>query len=353
MSEIVTLSTVQEIRGNGIVLSALNQLAVREALSHVARVTFLAEDVTLERLCVLGEVVFADRQPDSSAVLLRPDPDMLVALIASRGQGEVVVAGRDRDAVDRVARDVSQTLGDPEPEDEVAITFWAQRYGSPSLARRRIASPSWPEIRENYSDATGAGLDPLMEASEPGAGGLVLWHGAPGSGKSYALRALVRAWRGWCDTHVITDADAFLGEHANYVLEALLRSERVVDGERRWRLIVLEDAGELLAADARAVAGQALSRLLNLTDGLLGAGMRTLVLVTTNEPLRRMHPAVVRPGRTWAEVEFSPLSVEEANGWLAARRVEARIEREATLAELYALAAGRALAAPAPLGFAA
>jgi len=117
---------------------------------------------------------------------------------------------------------------------------------------------------------------------------------------------------------------------------------------------VLEDAGELLAADARAVAGQALSRLLNLTDGLLGAGMRTLVLVTTNEPLRRLHPAVVRPGRTWAEVEFGALSAGEANAWLADHgHGDLSADRDMTLAELFALSTGRAVVAPVALGFAA
>ena len=45
------------------------------------------------------------------------------------------------------------------------------------------------------------------------------------------------------------------------------------DDERAWRLLVLEDAGELMAASARAEVGQGLSRLLNLTDGLLGQGV--------------------------------------------------------------------------------
>src|SRR5215207_1268095 len=106
-------------------------------------------------------------------------------------------------------------------------------------------------------------------------------------------------------------------------MSTLLRVPRRADGTRPWRLLILEDAGELLAADARAVAGQALSRLLNVTDGLLGAGLRALVLLTTNEPLRRMHPAVVRPGRTWAEVEFSALPADEANAWLEANAAEA------------------------------
>ena len=51
--------------------------------------------------------------------------------------------------------------------------------------------------------------------------------------------------------------------------------------ERGWRLLVLEDTGELLTPDAKTVIGQGLSRFLNVVDGLIGQGLRVLVLVTT------------------------------------------------------------------------
>ena len=47
---------------------------------------------------------------------------------------------------------------------------------------------------------------------------------------------------------------------------------------------MLEDAGELICTSARSQTGQALSRLLNVADGLLGQGGRCLLLITTNEP---------------------------------------------------------------------
>ncbi len=59
-----------------------------------------------------------------------------------------------------------------------------------------------------------------------------------------------------------------------------------------WRCIIPEDTGELLAADARATNGQALSRFLNLADGLIGQGLNVLLLVTTNELLGKRE----RPG---------------------------------------------------------
>jgi hypothetical protein len=101
-----------------------------------------------------------------------------------------------------------------------------------------------------------------------------------------------------------------------------------------------------MGASARADTGQGLSRILNLTDGLLGQGQRCLLLVTTNEPVGRLHPALRRPGRCWAEVEFAPFSGREAAAWLRRRGAPRRAPAGGTLAELYALAEDRVLAEP-------
>jgi hypothetical protein len=50
---------------------------------------------------------------------------------------------------------------------------------------------------------------------------------------------------------------------------------------------------------------------------VIGQGTRTL-LITTNEPVKRLHPATRRPGPCLADIEFTALSVAEANAWLAA-----------------------------------
>jgi hypothetical protein len=129
------------------------------------------------------------------------------------------------------------------------------------------------------------------------------------------------------------DAQELFSHGGAYLLDVLSFDG---DGEDRWRLLVLEDAGELIAADARAVTGQALSLLLNVADGVLGQGTRTLILITTNEPLGRLHAAVRRPGRCIADIEFVALSVQEANSWLQSRGSERRVTRPTTLAQLFA-----------------
>ena len=107
-----------------------------------------------------------------------------------------------------------------------------------------------------------------------------------------------------------------------------------------WRLLILEDTGELLSADARMQAGQGLSRFLNVVDGLIGQGLRILVLVTTNEELGRLHPAISRPGRCASNVLFTRMPVEQANAWLSERENESTVTEPRTLAELYALVEG-------------
>jgi hypothetical protein len=103
---------------------------------------------------------------------------------------------------------------------------------------------------------------------------------------------------------------------------------------------MLEDTGELLTPDARSLIGQGLSRFLNVVDGLIGQGLRVLVLVTTNEEIRKLHPAVARPGRAAANVLFGRVGVEAANAWLERHGSAERVTAATTLATLYALAEG-------------
>jgi ATP-dependent 26S proteasome regulatory subunit len=173
---------------------------------------------------------------------------------------------------------------------------------------------------------------------EPGRGQLLVWYGAPGTGKSYALSALAFAWREWASFAYIADPEAFLSETA-YLLEWMTLRHP----EDRWRVAILEDTGELFGTDAGMRTGQGLGRLLNATDGMLGKGSKTLFVITTNEPISRFHEAVVRPGRCVSRVEFEMMPVEQAKAWLISRGVAEmakHVTGPTTVAELFAMAAG-------------
>lgn len=231
------------------------------------------------------------------------------------------------------------------------VRFWSEGgFEGPSSAPRVLDTVRWRDVAGNYPDATRADLERLVTGFRPGAGGkLLLWHGPPGTGKTFAIRALAWEWRRWCDIHYVTDPEQLLGGRPGYLTAVLgARRGRVAVGagggrsrrKPRWRLIVLEDSGELLGVDARSKTGQGLSRLLNAADGLLGQDARALVLVTTNEESGALHPAVTRPGRCAARVEFETFGSAEAAGWLAERGRPGPAGGGASLADLYARVEG-------------
>jgi hypothetical protein len=238
-------------------------------------------------------------------------------------------------------------------EDQtVPISFWSYGSCGPSESSRSLDVPTWADIRGNYPLRVAGQLDGLMrpEYRPDGRGQLILWFGEPGTGKTYSLRALAWQWRSWCSFHYVTDPETFFGR-PDYMLHVILEDEYDEDDEgKRWKLLILEDTGELLAADAKAQTGQGLSRLLNVVDGIIGQGLRVIVLVTTNDALRQLHPAVSRPGRCLAKIEFVRFTRKEAEEWRARNGVDGDA-RGGTLATLFGAAAGEDVAARQPAGF--
>jgi hypothetical protein len=330
----------------------------------------------------LGEPIMRTEAEGREHLLLERE-GTLIHLSLYGSHVSMAVAGREEAKVEETASWLRSLFPSPEPtvRHEVPVTFWTYGPHGPMPVWRSIAVPGWEDIRANYGGRTGSGLERLMSGFTPERGGqLILWHGRAGTGKTYALRALAWEWKEWCEFHYIVDPDTFFGQHADYLMNVLLQPTNVrvaahhleamgwspgmmgasqgmilhgFDGaedegedeegdryERGWKLLMLEDTGELLTGDARAVIGQGLSRFLNVVDGLIGQGLRVLALVTTNEEIRTLHPAVARPGRCAANVEFLPLTRDEASEWLRGRDVGAAVDDDVTLASLYALAEG-------------
>jgi hypothetical protein len=310
----------------------------REGLNHVRKRSVPRAEVELTGV---GPFVLSWRGERYHDAIVRPGD--AVALLASHGgRCEVVVAAADRDTAERHAAALADRLREePPPEDLLPVSFWSQEDGFARV--RKVDAPELADVALNYPATTRAVLAGLAAARQRGAGSLLLWHGPPGTGKTHALRALARAWREWAALHYVTDAERFLTS-PKYLLDVATDDE----DDRRVRLVALEDAGELMRVDARTEVGQGLSRVLNLADGLLGQGVPCVLIVTTNEPVGRLHPAVRRPGRCWAEVEFPAFPAPEATAWLARRGVERDVAAPMTLAELYAAAEGRELPSAGP-----
>jgi len=273
-----------------------------------------------------GSSIFTIRTERSLQLWRTGDGRTSITVAADFPANARVIAGRILRRIDQaleVASDGTDTT--------LEVMIWGGRMIGKATARtKRIQVPTWKDIRANYPDATLAELDDLHGVAEPhGRGQLVVFHGSPGTGKTTAVRSLARAWAPWCRTHVIADPERLFGD-VTYLTEVVTRRERGA-AARPWRLIVLEDGEAALASGP--------GRLLNLTDGILGQGVPTIVLVTTNVPGSHLPDSLLRPGRALAAIGFERFTATEARRWLGADHpsVPAVPADGASLAELFEL----------------
>jgi SpoVK/Ycf46/Vps4 family AAA+-type ATPase len=202
-------------------------------------------------------------------------------------------------------------------------------------------------------------LSELTKAVRPVGGRLLLLTGDPGSGKTTFTRALIRQWQGWCKPIFVIDPEAFFDD-SKYMTELLADAEEddlpqaCNDDEVRepkpWLLYIIEDADEYLTADGKARHGQAVSRALNLLDGMLGQGLNMLMLFSANLPEDKLNPAFIRPGRCLSKIEFGFMDTESAIAWMVQNGLDPDLLQEVgnsslgfrrrqgfSLAELYAI----------------
>lgn len=297
-------------------------------------------DLGFATLCATAEksgLHLAFRVDSDSAIFVHGDAAALVDVYAHDGYS-INVVGKTQEAVANL-RAAMLALIPPRAHDastSVPLTFWS--YDPMAGAVRYVRSLDrlpWQDTQRNYPSTVRATLTDMCSWSAPPSGRLMVFHGPPGTGKSRFLQTLASEWSEWCSVHYVIDPDMMLGT-AQYMSRVMLGDHH----DDRWRLIVIEDGDEFIDANAKARSGYGVSRLLNLADGLVGQGLKVMVLVSTNIRNARFNKAMVRPGRCAAMIEFPPFPATEASQWLAASGVDMPVEQPTTLASLYAASLG-------------
>lgn len=231
-----------------------------------------------------------------------------------------------------------------------------------SVARQTqfLRCPTWKDIHQNYPHLTQSSMERLLKLKAPwNIGRLIIWHGVPGTGKTYAIRALMKAWMDRFDFIIINDPENFAASPGYYYkvssrgyqvpnrFKGLVAKFGVEDYDdddeddtepkKKRHLFILEDSADLVLQESRTSHYDKLGKLLNMTDGLFGQGREDLFLITFNEELTRIDPAFLRPGRCITKIEFPKFTGADGTAWLKAKGVaDGDFTQEITIAELYA-----------------
>ena len=175
----------------------------------------------------------------------------------------------------------------------------------------------------------------LLERFKGDTKGLVLFHGDPGTGKTYYIRCLMKELL-LLDKYIIYLPPNMMDFMVSPEMISFI-SRVIIDksDDNKSCIILIEDAEPLITSRKNGNRSDGITNLLNITDGLLNDMLNVQVIATFNTDLRNIDEALLRPERLIARKQFKKLSKTDTKRLLNYLHIEKEDAEEMTLAQIY------------------
>ena len=205
------------------------------------------------------------------------------------------------------------------------IGFIVQNDGNLDVHYFKSSNKDNINLKKNYNDDLIKADKKIKEYIKADKNGLILFHGKPGCGKTYYLRYLMNNIQNKKIIYIPPNFTDIISnpEFINFAIEKLHDS-----------ILVIEDA-ESIIQKRQGGSSQAVSNILNLSDGLMSDVLKLKIICTFNSDFIEIDPALQRKGRLLLRHEFKPLNIEKANKLLKELGQDRTVDNPIPLSEIY------------------
>jgi len=182
------------------------------------------------------------------------------------------------------------------------------------------------DIENNYNDDFKPIYDDIVDflESDERRSGLIVLNGEPGTGKTYFIRHIITK----CPNNYILIPPSIASNLSSPEFMTFLV-------ENRNSVFILEDCESVIKDRTISDFANAVSAVLNMSDGLMSDIFNGKFICTFNADLNQVDEAILRKGRCFAEYEFGKLSKDKATNLLHKLGHNVNADSEMTLADIY------------------
>lgn len=253
-------------------------------------------DVVLKLLKDLGfpRTLFASSATRAQIVV----GDIGIISVRTNSNSSFVEVLGNKDLVDVVLDELRVTYSEITTSIEWMIGGDSSSVTIPLRTPAGVTDSSYPFVEE--------GVDQFIEDFLKSSENILLLIGEPGTGKSNFIKYIISRSK---QNALITYDPEIMKKDGIFAM--------FIEGE--YGSLIMEDADTFLGA--RSEGNQMMAKFLNVGDGIVSMASKKLIFSTNLEKLDDIDPALLRPGRCFAVLQFRKMNFDEAKQFLSDHKI--------------------------------